>query len=217
MNTPTLQWLLVALAALLATLASALPQPPPEAFGEPVERVVLNVTHLDLLQALDQVLSAEGYDPPRPTLQDRNIIGPDNRYWVKSHDAPYFYVGRLDRSDGYRCTAALVGPRLAATSRTCIDRAVSRAYLFRPGHDDKAHQPRKWTELVRIYHLPGDINRSNPCSIRDDWAILLLKERFGDEYGYFGARRFDSITAGRDIFTVTGTCSLLPSLGLGHG
>ena len=79
MKTSTLQWLPMALAALLATLASALPQPPPEAFGQPVERVVLNVTDLDL-QALDQVLSAEGYDPPRPTLQDRNIIGPDDRY-----------------------------------------------------------------------------------------------------------------------------------------
>lgn len=141
-------------------------------------------------------------------LEERSVIGTDNRVLQVKTGNPWDYIGNLAWQigrDGYRCSGSLVGPRHLATARHCFNQTNNQVtYQFRPNYDQGT---RGYTtaQVTNALFLPGDIE--DGCSWGDeDWAVMILDQRIGDKYGYFGVKQFDGTKAGKPNFWHEGTC-----------
>jgi V8-like Glu-specific endopeptidase len=134
-------------------------------------------------------------------LEERSIIGTDNRFLQVKTGNPWDYIGNFAwgvGNDGWRCSASLVGPRHLATARHCFNRTNSQiTYQFRPNYDQGT---RGYTtaQVTHALFLPGEVG--NICSWGEDWAVMILDQRIGDKYGYFGVKQFDGTKVGRPNF-----------------
>ncbi|KAF2446776.1 hypothetical protein P171DRAFT_519138 [Karstenula rhodostoma CBS 690.94] len=152
----------------------------------------------DLLSEGTIVSGSVGPNPiPTATRpQKRSVIGAESRYLQTKTGNPWDYVGRLEwgvGNDGYRCSGALVGPRHLATARHCFNTTnTAITYTFRPNYDQGA---RGYTagQVTNILYVSGSL--TDTCSYGDDWAVMILNQRLGDKYGYFGAKQFAGTTA----------------------
>lgn len=128
--------------------------------------------------------------------QKRSVLGGESRYLQTKSGNPWDHIGRLEwavGNDGYRCSGALVGPRHLATARHCFNATnTAITYTFRPNYDQG---PNGYTaaQVTSIYYVAGSL--TNTCAYGDDWAVMILNQRLGDTYGYFGAKQFTGTTA----------------------
>jgi len=162
---------------------------------------LLNKT--DLLTEGTIVPGSPGLEPiPTPaTPQKRDIIGPDNRFLQSKTGNPWDYIGSFAwqvGNDGYRCSASLVGPRHLATARHCYNTTNSAiTYNFRPNYDQGT---RGYTtaQATDVMYIPGTL--TDECSYGDDWIVMVLNQRIGDKYGYFGVKQFSNSEANQANF-----------------
>lgn len=128
----------------------------------------------------------------------------DERYHQTKKGAPWDYIGTVVSSNGTHCTGSLVGPRHVATARHCVNqpRDAQSSYVFSP-HYDQGTNGYATSSVLKVLHLPGDTDPSG-CSSADDWAILILDERLGDKYGWFGLIPFSKYKSDRPIFSHLG-------------
>lgn len=165
-----------------------------------------NVHILKKADLLTEGTVVPGFLGPEPNItatapQKRDIIGPDNRYLQTKTGNPWNYIGSFAwqvGSDGYRCSGALVGPRHLATARHCYNTTNNAiTYNFRPNYDQGT---RGFTtaQVTNVMFVPGTL--TDTCSYGDDWVIMILNQRIGDQYGYFGVRNYDGSKANQGFF-----------------
>jgi len=211
---------LIALVPLFAAAASALPQPlaegsthlehpvfisphkiPSEAFGAPLEVILLDSSELTTAP-LPPVVGSEGDGLPIPTLQARTLK--DERYHQTKKGYPWDYIGTLVSTSGTHCTASLVGPRHVATARHCVNqpRDANASFVFSP-HYDQGTNGYTTSSVPNAFYLP-EVTTPDGCWLADDWAILILDERLGDKYGWFGLIPFSKYKADQPLFSHLG-------------
>jgi hypothetical protein len=74
------------------------------------------------------------------------------------------------------------------TARHCFNMTnTAITYTFRPNYDQGA---RGYTsaQVTNILYASGSL--TDTCSYGDDWAVMILSQRLGDMYGYFGVKQF---------------------------
>jgi hypothetical protein len=128
--------------------------------------------------------------PPSEFLTDKNkrsINGPDDRVLWDSLKYPSTAIGRFVRSDGNFCSASLVGPRHVLTAGHCATPSTALGGVFQPDFFDVERFPNSTIELIS---LPPSTSPPD-CLYQNDWAVLLLSERLGDDRGYLGVKLFD--------------------------
>ncbi|KAK7734865.1 hypothetical protein SLS63_004286 [Diaporthe eres] len=113
----------------------------------------------------------------------RGIIGAvDDRVRWTDRNFPYSPIGRI-QFGGIWCSATLVGPRHVATALHCIPEQGT-PITFQPAYAGGDTYPSSAVQYV----LNSGVPIGAPCWEFSDWAILILKDRIGDQRGYFGAR-----------------------------
>ncbi|KAI9152194.1 Glutamyl endopeptidase [Paramyrothecium foliicola] len=130
--------------------------------------------------------SAAPFIPPTESTGEKDkrfINGADDRRYNGDTHYPWSAIGKIARSDGSWCSAALVGPRHVLTAQHCIP-GDDVSITFYPSYDIA---PRLgWspvvTRLVPGWDFPGS------CHTKNDWAVLILQDRIGDNLGWFGTR-----------------------------
>jgi V8-like Glu-specific endopeptidase len=132
------------------------------------------------------------------TTEKRYINGADDRYVYSSTAYPFAATGKLYWSNGVFCSGALIGPRHVLTAKHCLVEGASGT--FAPGFDNGA---RLGSGQVTLWVTTG-IEWGTPCGWKGDWAVLILDNRLGDQYGYFGAKLPDPGLKDRAIFNHIG-------------
>ncbi|KAF4460682.1 major facilitator superfamily transporter [Fusarium albosuccineum] len=131
--------------------------------------------------------SEEQADPSNITesLGARGIIGTDDRVVWDSQEYPYSAMGRISGSDGGSCSASLVGPRHVATAKHCVPPSGVTT-RFQPMYfDGERAGGSQATDVITMEQGDGS------CFQMEDWAIFILADRLGDQFGYLGAKTVD--------------------------
>lgn len=129
----------------------------------------------------------------------RYIDGKDDRVlYAKNTAYPYGAVGKLYWSNGAWCSAALVGPRHVLTAKHCLNANASAT--FAPGFDVKP----RFGEAAVLRVITTNIEWGTPCGWKNDWAILIIDKRFGEDQGYFGVQLPDRKFVDKPIFDHVG-------------
>ncbi|KAH8655813.1 trypsin-like cysteine/serine peptidase domain-containing protein [Xylariales sp. PMI_506] len=122
------------------------------------------------------------------TLPIEKRVLTDDRIAVTTSDDtqyPWDAVGRMLSYIGDNtyvvCTGTLVGPRLMASARHCIDSAA-QWFLFSPGYD--GGDVFETSYVSAIVYLAADTSAGN-CDLMNDWALYVLDEPLGSDRGYF--------------------------------
>jgi V8-like Glu-specific endopeptidase len=141
--------------------------------------------------------SLKSLEAPGPLVHNVNSFQHDNRKELLEKSAPWSAVGKLfipasDKPGTYdSCTASLVGPDLILTNAHCVlDRVAGReeGTLIKGGYrfeaQYRAGKSIGGANITKIWvgtHAPW-------TEIRNDWALLRLDRRLGDDLGWFGVK-----------------------------
>jgi len=110
-----------------------------------------------------------------------HVFGKDDRVTVPL-SFPWTTIGRVQAKGKLKCTGTLVAPHLVLTASHCVfNDAKNDAYRpihFFPAFAGKDDSP--FTVVDSVYTLPPSASRP----LRSDWALLLLKDPIGHEYGW---------------------------------
>lgn len=130
-----------------------------------------------------------------PSRAKRYINGSDDRELFADNAAyPYGAAGKLYWSNGAWCSAALVGPRHVLTAKHCLTSDATGT--FAPSFDN---QPRFGESKVTNVVTTG-IEWGSPCGWKNDWAILIIDQRMGDDRGFFGLQLPSKSMVDKPIF-----------------
>lgn len=157
------------------------------------------VLSLDDLVLNDTVTQLEPYEGDAEELQKRFVNGVDDRFQVLNSVAfPDRVIGRLVWSNGVYCSGALVGQRTVLTAGHCI---VSGATgKFYPGYSAGTY----FGEGIVQQVMPGGASWiTGPCSVANDWAVLVLDKRLGG-FGYMGVKLAEQSKVNKPIFSNQG-------------
>lgn len=211
---------------ITASLAAAVLAFTPAALGSPVSRAPKTPVFDDLVfhdksprlfstasQAVSEFIvynedalkdasvnSTISHFPPKSALQKRWIIGEDDRQLWDDDDEvfPGAAVGRLTWETGAVCSGVLVGPRHLLTVKHCMpSEPVSGE--FAPGFDQTAPYGTSSPWAIITVNVDPDT-----CGFKNDWAIIVLNERLGDEVGWFGVKLPEEEKLDKPIFSHQG-------------
>ncbi|KAH8878918.1 trypsin-like serine protease [Thozetella sp. PMI_491] len=152
-------------------------------FAAPTAETI-SYTEADL-QGLNS--TAAPWSSAGPGLQERGIIGADNRVLWDHQEYPYNAMGRVTTSTGGICSGTLIGPRHMVTAKHCT--SAGATYRFAPNYYQGERLGSAGTAAVITMDAP-----SGSCGSKEDWAIIILDQRLGDKYGYLGAKVIDPNT-----------------------
>ncbi|KAH7029845.1 uncharacterized protein B0I36DRAFT_385193 [Microdochium trichocladiopsis] len=138
-------------------------------------------------------------------LKTRDVLnGKDDRVLFSDMNWPFRAIGKwvwtkdADRRAGFGCTATLIGPRHLLTARYCVDDIWSG--LFMPGYDEGERFPRAWATKIIVSDRSQLVSS---CYRKQEWAIVILNRRVGDEVGYIGTLRNQVQEKFRTLGTLT--------------
>ena len=154
-------------------------------------------------EQVENAYLSEAIDP-LTGIADKVIIGAESRRRFNSSKYPWIAVGKIKFGEdaGYVCTANLVGPRHIVTNAHCTD--YDHPIYFYPSYNNGRYRDRtpRVTWATRAYRGTTNDHTSDDFDWGEDWAILVLNERTGPEFGWFGVRRFASSWFGHRYWTM---------------
>jgi V8-like Glu-specific endopeptidase len=133
--------------------------------------------------------------PTDPTNDKRFIVGVDDRRYNGDTNYPWSAIGRIVTSEGWWCSAALVGSRHVLTAQHCLP-SPQGSITFYPSYDIA---PRLGQSPVTNILATGWVF-DGPCENKNDWAVLILQDRLGDTNGWLGSRYPDVSKFDQPIF-----------------
>ena len=132
---------------------------------------------------LAQAFPALPQSKPESLVHKSNVFLGDNRKELKDTKAPWGAVGKLITPNGQGCTASLVGPDLLLTAAHCVvedKKVLTGNYIFYAGFKRGNFSAKSGVSRIWVGTKEPGTEREN------DWAILRLNKRLGDQVGWFG-------------------------------
>ncbi|TLD19322.1 hypothetical protein PspLS_09773 [Pyricularia sp. CBS 133598] len=171
------------------------------------EPVQITWTEAEVFAKGGNVTAAAAQEPDEAVhlaaLQERGIIGADDRVVLTDTIYPFSAMGRLrinlPGGGSTWCSASLVGPRVVATARHCISAGAS--YTFSPAYLDRDRLPTG--NVISIIRLVQN-GELQGCEWRNDWALMILDRSLAGSSGFFGARPWDNSVSRQSVFRTYG-------------
>jgi V8-like Glu-specific endopeptidase len=131
------------------------------------------------------------------------VYPPDGRHVFKDTTYPWRACGRVTTNTG-QASGALVGPRHLLTASHVIGWSANDAgwLLFQPDYYDGDVFPSSYGETVYSYEQIGTPN--GEYDVAEDYVVCVLKDRLGDQLGWFGAVGYDDDWDGTNYWSHVG-------------
>jgi protease YdgD len=123
-----------------------------------------------------------------PTFAWATIIGPESRFILSAHVAPYTVIGVVEAHDGQTCTGTLVAEDLVLTAAHCLERSSGNL----TPHQVRFHSSFIYGVSSGILSDVKSIHHGARPERSGDWAILKLKKKLGKELGFLPTGRFSN-------------------------
>jgi hypothetical protein len=119
------------------------------------------------------------------------VYPPDGRHVFQDTTFPWRACGRVTTNSG-QGAGALVGPRHLLTASHVIGWTASDAgwLLFQPDYYDGDVFPSSYGASVLDYE-ENNPNSMGEYSVAEDYVVVILKDRLGDQLGWFGTTEYD--------------------------
>lgn len=135
--------------------------------------------------------------PPPPIVTHRGerldplvIHQPDNRRTYNDPTYPWGCVCRITRPDGRRGSGVLIGARHVLTASHVVQWNTSVAERIEVHFAGNAALANAFTDVAYAYtQITGDPTSSE---VDEDYAVIVLTQRLGDRFGFFGTKLYDS-------------------------
>lgn len=127
---------------------------------------------------------------PLKQVLGANIIAEDDREAIDPTEGPYTRIVRVKTAKAW-CSGSLIGERLALTNAHCItDSFVKGRYqnnmrVYVGYRNDDYEGESRVIKVVAGFYKKGPV-----IHVNQDWAILVLDEALGDEYGFFKVKPY---------------------------
>jgi V8-like Glu-specific endopeptidase len=156
--------------------------------------------------------------PPPPIVSHRGerldplvIHQPDDRRIYSDLSYPWVCVCRITRPDGRRGSGVLIGARHVLTASHVVQWNTNVAERIEVHFAGNAAQATAFTDVAWAYtQIIGDPTSS---TVDDDYAVIVLNQRLGDRFGFFGTKLYD---AAWDDDNVWDTIGYAPDVSMGN-
>jgi len=134
--------------------------------------------------------------PPPPIVTRRGkrldplvIHQPDDRRIYNDTTYPWGCVCRITRPDGRRGSGVLIGARHVLTASHVVQWNTNVAERIEVHFAGNSARATAFTEVAYAYTQIGDVTSS---TVDEDYAVIVLTQRLGDRFGFFGTKLYDS-------------------------
>lgn len=135
-------------------------------------------------------------------LNPLSIIGPDNRTAYNDLSYPWGCVCKITTAAGRGGSGVLIGPRHVLTASHCVDWGTDAAEKVEVHLQGTVPAARTFDTAVYAYtQITGDPSSS---TVDEDYAVLVLADRLGDRFGWFGTKTYDSGWDDEGLWTTIG-------------
>ncbi|HRD61014.1 MAG TPA: trypsin-like peptidase domain-containing protein [Nocardioides sp.] len=118
------------------------------------------------------------------------IVGPDNRTAYNDLSYPWGCVCKITTAAGARGSGVLIGPRHVLTASHCVDWGTDAAEKIEVHLQGTVAAATTFdTAAYAFTHISGNPSSS---TVDEDYAVLVLADRLGDRFGWFGTKTYDS-------------------------
>lgn len=152
---------------------------------------------------IEAATTVQGLDPLNNSseIQPRIVIGEENRTRFSDASSPWRSFGKIKfgKDTRWMCSGTLVGPRHVLTNSHCVDLAYPIHFYpsYHNGNFLTGNQRSSWVTWIYRGTASTDTSsgQSKPVGTyakESDWAILVLNDALGSEFGWLGTKSWNS-------------------------